>query len=406
VAQLNVPTVELVSTLRAAPLNGAASSQDYNDSWTESLADLASLAGFINDILIPMLNGLSSSIQPTLVATPNGIEGRFIFSDTTDTSQVFFDNLSNTPNTIADSLRVLQGIVNAVQTTVGNLNIEVTALQTALSSTNQNDVAQALQNFAAALESLTAQVNANTAAIAAISITFLTDSVPNGTQNILNLTAGTGISLVSGAGGVVTIGNTLTLASLRTNSVPNSTQTLLNLTGGLDIALVESAGTVTIAYTGSGGTLNLETNGSPNSTQALLNIADGLGIHASEAAGTVTLALLHPPFDVPAFAPGLGSANQKLLRIPIARNVLFPAGAASSFATASAVAAASTTFTFSHAGTSFATVNFALGSSTGVFTQASNQAFAPGDLLEIDGPATPDTTLADVGIVLWGYRTS
>ena len=263
-SNLNVPTVELVSTLRAAPLNGAASSQDYNDSWTESLADLASLAGFINDILIPMLNGLSSNIQPTLVATPNGLEGRFIFSDTTDTSQVFFDNLSNTPNTIADSLRVLEGIVNAVQVTIGNLNIEVTALQTALSSTNQNDVAQALQNFAAALESLTAQVNANTAAIAAISLTLMTDGVPNGTQNILNLTSGTGISLVAGAGGLVTIACTVALASLKTNSVPNSTQTLLNLTGGTDIALVESGGTVTIAYTGSAGALNIETNGTPN----------------------------------------------------------------------------------------------------------------------------------------------
>lgn len=405
-SNLNVPTVELVSTLRAAPLNGAASSQDYNDSWTESLADLASLAGFINDILIPMLNGLSSNIQPTLVATPNGLEGRFIFSDTTDTSQVFFDNLSNTPNTIADSLRVLEGIVNAVQVTIGNLNIEVTALQTALSSTNQNDVAQALQNFAAALESLTAQVNANTAAIAAISLTLMTDGVPNGTQNILNLTSGTGISLVAGAGGLVTIACTVALASLKTNSVPNSTQTLLNLTGGTDIALVESGGTVTIAYTGSAGALNIETNGTPNSTQALLNIADGLGLHASEAAGTVTIGLLNPPFDVPVFAPGLGTVSQKLLRIPIVRSVLFPAGAGNSFAVASAPATASTTYTLSINGIPFATINFAMSASTGVFTQAADQAFSPGDLLEIDGPATPDTTLADVGIVLWGYRTS
>ena len=404
-SNLNVPTVELVSTLRAAPLNGAASSQDYNDSWTESLADLASLAGFINDVLIPMLNGLSSSIQPTLTATPSGIEGRFIFSDTTDTSQVFFDNLSDTPNTIADSLRVLEGIVNAVQTTVGNLNIEVTALQTALSSTNQNDIAQALQNFAAALESLTAQVNANTAAIAAISLTLLTNSVPNGTQNILNLTAGANVSLIAGAGGVVTIA--ATNPTFKINGTLASSQSVLNLIHGTNVIITDGgSGNITISSTGGSGSVILQTNGIANSTQILLNLASGLGMTVSEAAGTVTIGLNQPPFDVPAFVPGLGSTNQKLVRIPIARNVLFPAGAANSYATASAVAAASTTFTISCAGTPFCTVNFALGSSTGVFTQAADQAFAPGDLFEIDGPATPDATLADVGITLWGYRTS
>src|SRR5271170_359851 len=157
---LNLSTVELVSTLRAAPENGATSSQDYNDSWTESLADLASLSGFINDILIPMLNGLDSTIQPTPNATPSGLEGRFIFGDTTDTTALFFDQLSDESLTIADSLRVVNGIVTAVQTMVTNLNVEIIAIQTQLSSTNQNDIAQVLQNFSAALQSLTAQVDA------------------------------------------------------------------------------------------------------------------------------------------------------------------------------------------------------------------------------------------------------
>jgi hypothetical protein len=407
--QLNVPTVELVSTLRAAPFNGNASSQDYNDSWTESLADLASITGFINDIIIPMLNGLSSTIQPTLTAVPNGLEGRFIFSDTTDTSQIFFDALDNQPNTIADSFRVINGIIQAVQTTIGNLNVEVTALQAALSSTSQNDIAQALQNFAADLESLTAQVAANTAAIAAISITFLHGGVANAVQSLLDIRGGTGITVTNTpASGILTIASTLTLPLFETETVHNSTQTLLNLHGGADISLVESGGTVTIAYTGAAGALQLETNTTPNSTQALLNLADGLGVHASETAGTVTIGLLNPPFDVPIFAPGLGSNNQKLLRIQIARNVTFPAGATGSYATASAPAAATATFSFYQNGATgaFATATFPPSGTTGAFTQGSDAIFAPGDLLEVDGPAAADTTLADVGITLYGYRTS
>jgi len=204
-ANLDLSTVELVSTLRAAPLNGSPSSQDYNDSWTESLADLAALAGFIDDILIPMLNGLISTIQPNPSNAPYGLEGRFIYADTTDNSQVFFNSLAGTSNSIADALRVIESIVETTQTTINSLSVEVSGLQTALSSTNQNDVAQALQNFAAALQSLTAQTVANTQAIAAISVSFLTDNVANGTQNILNLISGSGIELTPGAGGTVTI---------------------------------------------------------------------------------------------------------------------------------------------------------------------------------------------------------
>lgn len=254
-ANLDLSTVELVSTLRAAPLNGSPSSQDYNDSWTESLADLASLAGFIDDILIPMLNGLISTIQPNPNAAPNGLEGRFIYADTTDSSQVFYNNLSQTSNSIADALRVIEGIIDTTQTSINTLSVEVTALQTALSSTNQNDVAQALQNFASALQALTAQTVANTQAIAAISLTLMTNGVVNGTQNILNLTAGAGISVVSGAGGLVTIA--VTPVTLVTS--------IAGLSGVVTLSSSDSSVTITpagsnidfVAAGGGGGTPGL-----------------------------------------------------------------------------------------------------------------------------------------------------
>jgi len=254
-ANLNLSTIELVSTLRAAPMNGSPSSQDYNDSWTESLADLAALAGFVDDILIPMLNGLISTIQPNPNVVPNGLEGRFIYADTTDSSQVFYNNLSQTSNSIADAIRVIEGIIDTTQTSINTLSVEVTALQTALSSTNQNDVAQALQNFAAALQSLTAQTVANTQAIAAISVSFLTNGVANGTQNILNLIPGTGISIVSGVGGVVTIASTATLPTFEIGGTPASSQTTQNLIAGLGISIVDGgSGNITIAAISSGVT--------------------------------------------------------------------------------------------------------------------------------------------------------
>jgi hypothetical protein len=121
--------------------------------------------------------------------------------------------------------------------------------------------------------------------------------------------------------------------------------------------------------------------------------------------GATALVFNAKPFDVGVFAPGAGSNNQKLVRLNLARAVKFPAGASASYAVASAAATGSTTFTLKKNGTSFATVNFPASATTGTWTQASDATFAAGDLLEIDGPATADATLADVGITLSGTRT-
>lgn len=109
-------------------------------------------------------------------------------------------------------------------------------------------------------------------------------------------------------------------------------------------------------------------------------------------------------FSVAAFAPGTGTSNQKLMRIGIAQAVKFPSGAANSIALASANATSNTTFTLKQNGSSFATILFTAGTATGTFTQASDANFVATDLLEIDGPASPDGTLADVGITLAGIK--
>ncbi|MGH9744737.1 MAG: DUF2793 domain-containing protein [Candidatus Acidiferrales bacterium] len=131
----------------------------------------------------------------------------------------------------------------------------------------------------------------------------------------------------------------------------------------------------------------------------------GAGGKAVEVnSGATALVFSAKPFDVSVFAPGVGSASQKLIRVALARAVTFPSGASLSQAVASVAATGSTTFTLKKNGTSFATVNFAASASTGTWTQASDSTFAAGDILEIDGPGSADATLADIGITLAGIR--
>lgn len=149
-ADLNLNTVELTSTLRTAPLNGSPSSSDYNDSQRENLVDLTSVVDFINNQLLPLINALpATALQP--VQSPVGIEGRTIWTDTSDQSTVFFNSLSSTPLTVADSLRVISGILTTMNQQLIDQGVEVASLQARLASTNQNDIALALQNLSSAL---------------------------------------------------------------------------------------------------------------------------------------------------------------------------------------------------------------------------------------------------------------
>lgn len=132
----------------------------------------------------------------------------------------------------------------------------------------------------------------------------------------------------------------------------------------------------------------------------------GAGGKAVEVnAGATALVFSAKPFDLGVTNPGVGTNNQVLLHLKLARAVTFPATAALSTAHAGTAATGSTTFTFKKNGTAFATVNFAASSASGTYTQASDAAFAAGDLLEILGPATADATLADFGLNLAGIRS-
>lgn len=110
-------------------------------------------------------------------------------------------------------------------------------------------------------------------------------------------------------------------------------------------------------------------------------------------------------FDIGVFAPGVGTNNQVLARLILTRTCIFPASAPNSTGTASANATGNTTYTFKKNGSGFATIQFNAGGVTYTWTQASDASFnGTSDVLEVDGPATADATLADVGIMLQGYR--
>ena len=110
------------------------------------------------------------------------------------------------------------------------------------------------------------------------------------------------------------------------------------------------------------------------------------------------------PVSLAVFMPGTGSNGQILFYNKLDRPTVFPANAPNSFGVAKAAATGSTTFTFKQNGSSFATAVFSVSGTTASFTQASDATFAVGDILEIDGPGTADSTLANMGLTLQGYR--
>jgi hypothetical protein len=122
--------IELVSVLHTAPANGVPSSADYVDGDLEKVTDLATIVAFINGTLLPMLNSLASSAS-------SGLLGTGIYTDTSAQDALVFNAATGNPLTIADSLRSLNGMIQAAQTQVTNLSQQVASLQARLSSSNQ-----------------------------------------------------------------------------------------------------------------------------------------------------------------------------------------------------------------------------------------------------------------------------
>jgi hypothetical protein len=117
--------------------------------------------------------------------------------------------------------------------------------------------------------------------------------------------------------------------------------------------------------------------------------------------GSATQAVSVTTYDIGVFLPGQPSASQLMLYLPLERTVSFTTNLTPSVASANTPAAADSVFTLKKNGVQFGTLTFhANGTST--FTAASTTIFSAGDVLSIVAPATPDTALANIGVVLSG----
>jgi hypothetical protein len=178
-----------------------------------------------------------------------------------------------------------------------------------------------------------------------------------------------------------------TLTAARTITVPAHPKLILienDTTGGFALNVQLPSGTA-IAFN-SGDLKLLYCDGSTLRTVAYVAASSG------------------NPYDIGCSVAGTPAANATLLRYPMPRAVTFPAGMANSKAIANTAATASTTFSVKKNGTQFATFVFAASGTSATFAAASSTAFAAGDVLTITAPATPDATLADLGIALAATR--
>jgi hypothetical protein len=106
-----------------------------------------------------------------------------------------------------------------------------------------------------------------------------------------------------------------------------------------------------------------------------------------------------PTYDLSFSWENLTPNAETMARFVTPRAFTVPTNASGSFAKAAVAATASTTYTLKKNGTSIGTIVFAAAGTNGTFT-VTQTAFAAGDVLTLDGPATADTTLADVAITL------
>jgi hypothetical protein len=146
-------------------------------------------------------------------------------------------------------------------------------------------------------------------------------------------------------------------------------------------------------------TINLEANAS------YLVYQDGTtnGLFAYRAQN---IAAISDPYDIACSIANLTTNNEDILFFTFTRNVTLPASATGSQAIAAGAATASTTYTIRKNGASIGTIVWSAAGTVGVFTGISLTTFVAGDVLSITGPATADTTLADIGITLKMTRTS
>jgi hypothetical protein len=145
---------------------------------------------------------------------------------------------------------------------------------------------------------------------------------------------------------------------------------------------------------------NLNTLGSGAEPTGRVPHADGAGNVAWQLpAGAVRL--------LATFKNGTPAANEVVLRfVAPAAGTTLPSGLSDSRAAAKVAATAEAVFPITHDGAQVGTMTFAAAATVATFAMAANTVMGAGDMLEVVAPATPDATLADLGITLYGLQSS
>lgn len=208
---------------------------------------------------------------------------------------------------------------------------------------------------------------------------------------------------------------------------PHFTNTLTYPIGRVPVARVLARDTIVFEQ-GLGGKGDRGPGGGGGLTDfSVVNVGTGAGVHAqtvgteaqlkSLVAGTnititpsateILISADNPitslPYDMAFFFAGTPDvANGLLGSFPIARTVFVDSLATNHQAVAEVAPTAQTIFIIKVDATQVGTVTFGAGQTVGVVAFSADVTMIPGDVLKLVAPAVPDTTIADVSIILSG----
>jgi hypothetical protein len=213
-----------------------------------------------------------------------------------------------------------------------------------------------------------------------------------GNITLKTIVAGSNITLATDANGNLQINGTASPYTL-----PAATTTTL---GGIIVGsgLSITAGVLSATSTGGVTSFNSRTGA------VTFEVSDLTGVGGATLANVAAAKY----YDLMGGVSGSVTASQLMLQHPAARTLTIPANMAGSQAYAATAPTASATLTVSIVGGSaIGTIVFAAGSHTATFTTTGGaiQTITPGQIVDVTGPATADTTLATVSFTILTLAT-
>ena len=119
-------------SLRRVPKGGPNRSSDVNDSFEEVLHDLAELYYFVNNSIIPVLNGLGApGTYQDINAVTGGLDGKTLLTDNdwSDTNNSFFYNTAQgRPKSVKETTLKLSQDADALYAAVNTINARLGAI--------------------------------------------------------------------------------------------------------------------------------------------------------------------------------------------------------------------------------------------------------------------------------------